>query len=121
MNVMPAAGLEVGVYGGVVELPHHGPKLQGGAGGEDDDGGDEAGEVFSQDQDFAAHGSEEVVVQAFVEHLAAEEVHEDADAAEEDRQAQIEVLEDGGEDEGVLREGFGSSWKMSVTSRSVTM
>jgi hypothetical protein len=43
-------------------------------------------------------------VQRPVAHLAAEEVHEDPQAAEEDREPNVEVLEDGRKDGAVLFE-----------------
>ena len=43
-------------------------------------------------------------MQRAIAHLAAEEIHEHAEAAEEDRQPQVEVLEDPGEDHPILFE-----------------
>jgi len=64
---------------------------------EDNAGHEKAREVFPSHQNFAAHRREEVVVKALLEHLAAEQVHEDRHGAEEDRQAQHVQLEDAGE------------------------
>ena len=73
------------------------------------DGHAEAREKLAGYEDFAADRREEVVVQALVEDLAAEQVHEDSQAAEEDGQPQIEHLEHGGEDVGVQAEIAGAA------------
>src|SRR5688500_12467521 len=51
---------------------------------------DEPGQIFAEDQDLTPDRREEVVMQAPVHHLAAEQVHEDPRAAEEYERAQDE-------------------------------
>ena len=49
-------------------------------------------------------GDEKPEMQGLVEHLAAEQVHEDTEAAEEDRQPQVEELEHTGVDKPIFGE-----------------
>src|ERR1700676_2140495 len=77
-------------------------QLQERAGAEDRNGSDQASQVFADCQDLAANGREQVEMQALIQHLAAKQVGEHAHTAEEDRQAQVEKLEDAGEDQGIL-------------------
>ena len=71
---------------------------------EDHGRGDQSGRILSREQHLARRRREEPVVQRAVAHLAAEEIHEHAEATEEDRQPQVEELEDAGEDRPVLFE-----------------
>src|SRR5258708_25875431 len=56
----------------------------------------------SHQQHLAANGREQIKVQTLVDQLAAEKIHEDADATEKDHQAQVVELKHAGEDERVL-------------------
>ena len=85
-------------------LPVKASDLEHGAGGENQAGGDDSGQEFSGQQHFAANGRQEIIVQAAVQYLAAKQVHENAQASEEDGQPQVEELKDGGENIGILAE-----------------
>jgi hypothetical protein len=69
---------------------------------EQDAGRQQRREVLPDHQHLAAHRREEVVMQALLDHLAAEQVHEDRHRAEENRQAQHKQLEHAGEHGEVL-------------------
>jgi hypothetical protein len=84
--------------------PEHGREGEQGAAAEDRGGRDQPGRVLAREQHLAPRRREEPVVQRPVAHLPAEEIHEHAEAAEEDRQPQVEVLEDPREDHPVLFE-----------------
>src|SRR3970040_2054782 len=73
--------------------PKHDSKTKSSAQGEDEHGRNQAGQVLAGQQHLAAGGGEKPKVQRLIQHLAPEQVHEDPQAAEENRQAQIEVLE----------------------------
>src|SRR5713226_7674944 len=62
----------------------------------------QSGEEFSHHQHFAADGRQKVKVETLVENLAAEQIHEDSQAAEKDGEAQIEKLEYSGEHDRIL-------------------
>src|ERR1022692_4481874 len=64
--------------------------------------GDHAGEILTHCQYFAAHGRHEVIVQSALQHYGAEQVGEDAEAAEEDAEPQEVDLENAGEDHVVI-------------------
>src|SRR5580704_16039167 len=81
-------------------------QLQERAGAEDRDCCNQTGQVFADRQDLAANGREQVEVQALIQHLAAEQVGEHAHTGKENRQPQVEKLEDAGEDQGVLGDGI---------------
>jgi hypothetical protein len=54
--------------------------------------GHQAGRVLPREDDLTPRRREEAVMQRAIAHLAAEEVHEHAEATEEERQPQVEVL-----------------------------
>ena len=66
----------------------------------------DAGDEFAQQQDLAAHRSKQVIVQAALDHLAADERHEYAERPEKDSEPQVIELEDAGQDFGVLCHRF---------------
>ena len=82
--------------------------LEHGTGGKNQAGGDDTGQEFSSQQNLAANGREKIIVQAAIQDFATKQVHEDAEAPEENGQPQIEKLEDSGEDVGVLAEIAGT-------------
>jgi len=61
-------------------------------------GGDQSREILTDKQYLPPHRREQIKVQALVDHLAAEQVGENADTAEEDGQAKVIELEDRRED-----------------------
>src|SRR5215510_14138822 len=97
--MLPSAALQILRGGDGIVGNQKQPELERGADREDDDGRDEAGEIFSDQQNLAADRGEQVVVQAFVDQFAAEQIHEDAHASEKDGETKEEELKDGGEDE----------------------
>ena len=70
----------------------------------DHDCGGKPGEKFPCHQHFAPHRREHVIVQTLIHHFAAKQIGEDADAAEEDRDTQVEELENAREDLYILAE-----------------
>src|SRR4029079_11173859 len=62
---------------------------------------DDTREVFARQQHFSPYGRQQIVEQALLQHLTAEEIHEDANAAKKHRQPQEEELKDGSENEAV--------------------
>src|SRR5580704_19591443 len=83
-------------------MPAQRGDLQSRTGGKDDHGGGQTSKILPGEQNFAPHGSQQIEVQALVQHFSAEQVREDSHAAEEYRQAQVEELEYGCEDGRVL-------------------
>ena len=71
---------------------------------EDHAGRNQSGRILAREQYLAPRRREKPEVQRPVAHLAAEEIHEDAQTAEEDREPQVEVLEDPREHRAVLFE-----------------
>src|SRR5579872_5912677 len=59
------------------------------------------GKKFAYHQHFTAHRSQKVVMQAALDHVAAEQPGKNADAAEENAEAYVIDLEDAGQDQGV--------------------
>ena len=53
---------------------------------------DEPCKILANHQNVAPHGSEKVIVQTAVKHLASKEVHEDKHASKEDGQTHVEEL-----------------------------
>src|SRR5579871_4367221 len=74
---------------------------ESGTAAKDDAGGDDACEILTDQEHFAAHGHEQVIVQTFFQHFAAEQLQEHAHAAEKYGQAQIKKLEHRRKDEAV--------------------
>ena len=73
-------------FDGIVR-PHHGRDREQRTAAEDHRRRNQAGGVFAHEQHVAPRRCEKPEVQGPVAHLAAEEIHEDAQTAEEDRQA----------------------------------
>ena len=71
---------------------------------EDHDGRNQPGRKLAREQHVAPRRREKPEVQRPVGHLPAEQIHEDAQTAEEDGEPQVEVLEDPREDRSVLFE-----------------
>ena len=57
---------------------------------------------FPDHQHVAANRRQKIKVQALVQNLSPKKIHEDSEAAEEDRQPQIEKLEHPGENDGIV-------------------
>ena len=70
-----------------------------GAADEQEDRRGQARQILAGHQQFAAQRRQVVVVQRLLQHFAAEQVGEDAHAAEEDPEAQIVEVEQAGEDQ----------------------
>ena len=83
---------------GSVLIPHHAVKADHRADAENDDRRRGPGQIFAEEQRLPPRGRQQPVVQRLVQHFAAEQIHEDAQTTEEDRQRQVEVLEDCGKD-----------------------
>src|ERR1700693_2376950 len=81
-------------------------KAQRDAAGEIDYGGDQAGEVLTNSQHFAAHGRQKVIMQRALEHFGAKQVRKDAETSEKNAEAQKVDLEDAGEDHVVVAHGM---------------
>jgi hypothetical protein len=95
-----AAQQEAARFGAEMDVHQHkGQQYRCAEGGDADD---EACQELAEGEELAAHGGEQIVVQAAFHHLASEQAGEQAQAAEEDAQAQVVELEDAGEDGGVL-------------------
>ncbi len=77
----------------------------------------QARQILAGHQQFAAQRRQVVVVQRLFQHLAAEEIREDAHAAEEDSQAQIVEVEQPGEDQGVLADAVAAAMRPSSISQ----
>src|ERR1700751_450420 len=99
--------IEVNVAGARRKMPEKGYGLQNLAGDEDGASRQQPGKKLSCHDDFAANRRKEIEVQAAIEDFAAEEVHENSEASEEDSQAQEKELEDAGEHDGVLAQVVG--------------
>ena len=84
------------------ELPVEDNDLEQLAGHENDAGGQQSGQELSHHQHVAANRREKVKMETLVEDFAAEQIHEDSQATEEDREPQIEKLEYSGENDGIL-------------------
>ena len=76
--------------------PQHGRVAQQRAAGEDHHGGHQARQVLAQQQHLPPDGRQEPEVQRLVQHVPSEQVHENAQAAEENGQPQVEILEQAG-------------------------
>ena len=98
---IPGAGQKAGQRGGVLR-PQHDQKARRGTHDENGYGGYQAGDVLAEQQHPARRRYEKPKVQGLVEHLAAKQVDEDTEAAEENRQPQVEVLEDARVDHAVF-------------------
>src|ERR1051325_7019458 len=84
--------------------PEHGAKTDSGADGENQGCRDQSSQVLPGQERLAAGRREKPEVQGLVQHLAAEQVHENAEAAEKDRQSKIEELKNSREDAAVFLE-----------------
>ena len=87
-----------------VEVGVHQDERREDAGAEHEHGGQHARQELADDQHLAPHGGEEPVVQGALGELAADEPHEDPQAAEEDAEAHVVELDDPGEDQRLLVE-----------------
>ena len=89
--------VEVEIAGIRTELRCKNNNLQHLAGHEDDAGRQQSSQKFSRHQDFTADRREKIKMQALVENFATEQIHENSQASEKYREAQIEELEYAGE------------------------
>ena len=105
-DLTPTSAREISADRPAVELPQHRRKLQRRADRENHRRGEQAGKVLPGHQHLAPDGREQVEMEALVQHLTAEQVHENADASEEDRQSQVIKLKDRGKDGGELRAAY---------------
>ena len=103
-HVSHAPGIPVGLDFDRIVRPDHGRKREQGTAAEDRGRRDQPGGILAREQHLAPRRREKPEVQRPVAHLPAEEIHEDAQTAEEDREPQVEVLEDPREDRPVLFE-----------------
>src|SRR6185437_7411095 len=71
------------------------------AGGEQARSRQQSSKEFAQQQHFPSNRGEKVIVQAALDNLSAKKPGEDTEAPEEDRQAQVEELEDAGQHFGI--------------------
>src|ERR1035438_359026 len=94
--------VEVKVPSCGTKLPDERNELQRLASHKNDAGGQQSGEELSHHQHIAADWRKKIEMQTLIEDLAAKQIHEDSQTAEEDREAQIEKLEHAGKNRGTL-------------------
>ena len=109
-NLVPAGPGQVFRDDCVIELQEQGHYLQTRACREDDDGGEQSGEVFSSQKDLAPHGCEQIKVQALVEHFSTKQINKNADTTEENREPEKIGLKGGGEEHRPFGNGLGAKF-----------
>ncbi len=99
-----APGVPVGLDFDRIVRPDQGRQHEQRAAAEDHSRRNQPGSILAREQHLAPRRREKPEVQRPVAHLPAEEIHEDAQATEEDREPQVEVLKDPREDHPVFFE-----------------
>ena len=78
--------------------------MQRRAGGKNDHRGQQTGQKLPGHENLPPHRRQQIEVQALIQHLPPEQVHEDAHAPEKDGQPQVKELEYRGENHGIFLE-----------------
>src|SRR6516165_8837535 len=97
----------------MVELPEHHADLQHSARRKDDSRRSQSCEILSEQHTFTRNGREQIEMKALVQHFAADQVHEYADAPEEHGKTQEIELKDRRENKQVLIERAGIRFSYS--------